>query len=78
MKPSSEFIANRILRGATPGGIILLHDGIRNTREALPKIVNTLRNQGYKFVTLSELFGLEEIGESPQELDIVNIFPPVF
>ena len=39
-----------------PGTIILMHDGIPATREALPKIVTTLRERGYEFVTLEQMF----------------------
>jgi peptidoglycan/xylan/chitin deacetylase (PgdA/CDA1 family) len=44
-----------VLRDATPGGIILLHDGIPATWGALPDIVASLRAQGLIFVTVSEL-----------------------
>lgn len=53
-------MARRVLNQAIPGGIILLHDGRveRNTTiAALPAIIEGLQKQGYRFVTLSELFG---------------------
>jgi peptidoglycan/xylan/chitin deacetylase (PgdA/CDA1 family) len=37
------------------GGIILLHDGIPNTLEALPRVISDLRDRGFTFVTLDEL-----------------------
>lgn len=47
-----------VLEHAKPGQIILLHpmfsSGAR-TREALPDIINGLRDKGYQLVTLSEL-----------------------
>ncbi len=39
-----------------PGTVILMHDGIPATRAALPKIVTTLRERGYEFVTLDQMF----------------------
>jgi hypothetical protein len=43
------------LAHASPGGIILLHDGIGQTIAALPTIISSLRRQGYVFVSLDEL-----------------------
>jgi peptidoglycan/xylan/chitin deacetylase (PgdA/CDA1 family) len=51
------------LQQAHPGAIILLHDGLNLARhpdrsatvEALPGIIETLRAQGYSFVTVPEL-----------------------
>jgi peptidoglycan-N-acetylglucosamine deacetylase len=44
-----------VLRDITPGGIILLHDGVRATLEALPGMIRRLREKGYIFVTVSGL-----------------------
>jgi peptidoglycan/xylan/chitin deacetylase (PgdA/CDA1 family) len=46
------------LREARPGSIILLHvmaASRETSREALPEIIRGLREQGYRFVTVSEL-----------------------
>jgi peptidoglycan/xylan/chitin deacetylase (PgdA/CDA1 family) len=40
---------------ATPGGIVLLHNGQYKTIEALPVIIGKLRSEGYSFVTVSQL-----------------------
>jgi len=48
--------AQRVTRKATPGAIILLHDGGNFTLGALPYIINTLTRDGYSFVTLEEMF----------------------
>lgn len=47
-----------VLRDAKDGAIILLHDlyGNVNTVTALPDIIKGLREKGYEFVTISELF----------------------
>jgi peptidoglycan/xylan/chitin deacetylase (PgdA/CDA1 family) len=46
---------------AQPGSIILMHDGgdarRDKTIEALPRIIDELRAEGYSFVTVSELLG---------------------
>lgn len=52
------FVKN-VLRDARPGNIVLMHDGggdRRRTVAALPAILQGLRDRGYRFVTLPELF----------------------
>jgi len=52
---SEAEIKSRILNGANPGGIILMHDGVDATRAILPEIVEILRSRGYEFITLGEM-----------------------
>lgn len=59
--PGTSTIVNTVVSGATPGGIVLLHDGggdRSQTVAALPTIITTLRAQGYRFVTVPELLAL--------------------
>lgn len=55
---TAEMRAKMILKQAKDGDIILLHDAEGNsmTVEALDTIIPELQKQGYKFVTVSELF----------------------
>ncbi len=56
--PGVSVIANRILSYAHNGAILLLHDGGGNraqTVAALPIIITTLKNRGFKFVTIQQL-----------------------
>lgn len=55
---TAEKRARTILKQAKDGDIILLHDmeGNSQTVEALDTIIPELKAQGYKFVTVSELF----------------------
>ncbi|MDX1932846.1 MAG: polysaccharide deacetylase family protein [Capsulimonadales bacterium] len=48
-------IEQLVLRDITPGGIVLLHDGIPATYAALPRIVTQVRARGLIPVTVSEL-----------------------
>ena len=50
--------ANTVLSNVKDGSIVLLHDfqGNTNTVQALPTIIEGLKNQGYTFVTVSQLF----------------------
>ncbi len=57
-RPSPEAMLKTILAQATPGGIVLMHDGggsHDNTAKAVPQIIIKLREQGYRFVTVPEL-----------------------
>jgi peptidoglycan/xylan/chitin deacetylase (PgdA/CDA1 family) len=50
----------RVLAGAKPGAIVLMHDGggdRKQTIDALPAIILELRKQGYTFVTLDQMYG---------------------
>ncbi len=52
---SPEQIAERVLSQVKSGDVVLMHNGIENTRDALGIIIPTLKNRGYEFVTVSEL-----------------------
>jgi peptidoglycan/xylan/chitin deacetylase (PgdA/CDA1 family) len=70
-------IANRVLGRVSPGGIILLHDGVIPTQEALPVIVNTLRSRGYTFVTVGEMLSMTHDDCQWEEYDLEAIQPPL-
>jgi len=55
--PGVNVIVNRTVRLAHPGAIILMHasDSCKQTDQALPTVLRTLREQGYKFVSLDDL-----------------------
>lgn len=60
---SASSIISHAMRNATPGGIILLHDGgghRRATVKALPTLIARLRGQGYRFVTVPELLAMSK------------------
>ncbi|MBQ7810288.1 MAG: polysaccharide deacetylase family protein [Clostridia bacterium] len=52
---SAAEITNRITSKIQPGSIVLLHNGAKNTPEALPSIIEGIRAQGYELVPISEL-----------------------
>lgn len=60
---TADMRAQKILDQARDGGIILLHDAQGNTMtvEALDTIIPTLLDEGYTFVTVSELFAAKEV-----------------
>jgi len=53
--PGRKVIRARVLRGIEDGAVILLHDGVQQTADVLPQIIETLRRRGYQFVTIAEL-----------------------
>ncbi|NEP14202.1 MAG: polysaccharide deacetylase family protein [Symploca sp. SIO2C1] len=60
---SSPTLLRNVMNQSSPGGIVLMHDGGGNrmgTVNALPEMINQLRKQGYKFVTVPELMEMRE------------------
>jgi peptidoglycan/xylan/chitin deacetylase (PgdA/CDA1 family) len=54
-RPDPKVLVERLDNQLKDGGILLLHDGIPQTMQVLPEVVQELRKRGYKFVTCSEL-----------------------
>lgn len=52
---SAGDIAMRIINSVKSGSIILCHNNGLHTAEALPIVLDTLKNSGYEFVPVSEL-----------------------
>jgi peptidoglycan/xylan/chitin deacetylase (PgdA/CDA1 family) len=57
---NAAFMQDIILKMAAPGGIILMHDIHPPTADSLPKILTVLKNEGYQFVTVSQLLNLQQ------------------
>jgi peptidoglycan/xylan/chitin deacetylase (PgdA/CDA1 family) len=56
--PGVHTIVRRVLTGAKPGAIVLMHDAGGNRSEtvaALPMVIRGLRRRGYKLVTVPQL-----------------------
>ena len=66
----SERVTKYVMRHRSPGGIVCLHDGrslavrpdIANTLAAVKEIVPRLRDEGYKFETVSSLLETPALG----------------
>ncbi|MCR4322906.1 MAG: polysaccharide deacetylase family protein, partial [Candidatus Azambacteria bacterium] len=57
----ANFVVTRVISKAVPGAIVLMHlgsatDGSTFDADALQEVITTLKQQGYRFVSLSELF----------------------
>lgn len=53
---NEDIVYNRIMEKAFDGGVILLHDLYKTSIAAGLRAIDSLREQGYEFVTVSELF----------------------
>lgn len=53
---NARIVERRVVGGARPGYIVLMHDIHRTTVDAVPAILRRLAAKGYVFVTVSELF----------------------
>ena len=54
-KSTADSISDRVISKVTNGSIVLFHNDARHTPAALPKILKTLKEQGYEFVFISDL-----------------------
>lgn len=57
-RPGVDQIVDNVVQNVFPGAIVLLHDGgglRKQTVEALEEVIDKLKTDGYRFVTLSEL-----------------------
>lgn len=52
---TSQEIYNRVTGNIHPGAIVLFHNAAKNTPAALPDILKTLQEDGYKIVPVSEI-----------------------
>lgn len=71
---SAEERYNRIISQAADGLVILLHDSVidlkcnSKTVEAVDMIIPELHKQGYKFVTVSQLFEMKKVSPKRGEM----------
>ncbi|CAL9340128.1 hypothetical protein SUDANB121_00261 [Nocardiopsis dassonvillei] len=54
-------VAGHALEHTVPGSVVLFHDIHPSTVDAVPEVLEGLHRQGYHFVTVTDLFGLEEL-----------------
>ena len=58
---NKDKVIRNVVKNVKDGSIILMHDFYNSTLNALPEIIDTLLNEGYEFVTVSELAALKRI-----------------
>ncbi len=62
---SATDIAMRVINGAKDGSIVLMHNNGLHTAEAVPIIIETLKNRGFTFVPIGELIMRENYTIAP-------------
>jgi peptidoglycan-N-acetylglucosamine deacetylase len=56
-----EKIKKKTLEVAKPGSIVLMHDWVKQTVDAMPSIIKTLQRKGYHLVTVSDIVKSQEL-----------------
>ena len=59
-QPSPEAALKKIEDNLHPGAVLLLHPTSETNAKILPKLIDNLKNEGYRFGTLEELTGRRE------------------
>lgn len=59
-KPGISAVTSRLVNGAQPGGVLLLHDIHSASIDATPGTLDQLKSRGFRFVTVSQLISLEQ------------------
>ena len=68
-KGTVEQAVNNVVNNASPGGIVLMHDGGGDRKlmvQALPHIITRLRQQGYQLVTIPQLLEMANAHQPPR------------
>jgi peptidoglycan/xylan/chitin deacetylase (PgdA/CDA1 family) len=73
-QPGASVIVARTLGRVKNGEILLFHDGIPQTMEALPLIITYLRTHGYKIVSVNELLAERKLYHDPAP-PIYTVYP---
>lgn len=58
-KPGSSVVASRLVNGARPGGILLVHDIHSASIDAMPQTIDQLLAKGFQFVTVTQLIAMD-------------------
>lgn len=69
-KPDPAAIAKKVVNSVKSGSIVLFHNDLENTTEALPQILEQLSQKGYEFVPVSELIYTENYTIDPNGMQI--------
>jgi peptidoglycan-N-acetylglucosamine deacetylase len=53
--PGEKVIEKRLLQRLNNGGIILIHDGVQQTVDLLPRLLQELKAKGYQCITIDDM-----------------------
>jgi len=71
--PSSDSIVKRVVGGTRSGSILLFHNDLANTTEALPTVISQLKDKGFEFVTVSDLIYHENYNINSNGMQVLSI-----
>ncbi|MBQ3225984.1 MAG: polysaccharide deacetylase family protein [Clostridia bacterium] len=69
---ATDDIVSRVTKRVKPGSIVLFHNGVKNTPEALEKILDHLTKDGYKIIPVGELIHRDNYTIDHQGKQILN------
>ena len=52
-KKDPQVIIDEVMKQLYPGGVVLMHDTLQHTADALPGLIKAIRAEGYEFVVLN-------------------------
>lgn len=61
-KPGPSVVTSRLVSGAAPGGILLVHDIHAPSIDAMPSTLDQLLGKGFQFVTVTQLIAMDGKG----------------
>lgn len=61
-KPGASVVTRRLVAGAAPGGILLVHDIHAPTIDAMPSTLDQLLAKGFQFITVTQLIAMDGNG----------------
>ena len=73
-EPTPDDIVKKVVGNADSGSIILFHNDLANTTEALPQVLEQLSQKGYEFIPVSELLcsGEYTVDQSGKQIPVVQ------
>lgn len=72
--PTADEIVKKVVNEVNSGSIVLFHNDLENTTEALPQILEQLSQQGYSFVPVGELIFADDytIDSNGRQIPVVQ------
>jgi peptidoglycan/xylan/chitin deacetylase (PgdA/CDA1 family) len=71
--PSADAIVRRVVGATRSGGILLFHNDLANTTEALPTVISQLKERGFEFVTVSDLIYHDNYSINSNGMQVLSI-----
>lgn len=72
-EPTPEEITQKVTSGVKSGSIVLFHNDLENTTQALPQVLERLSGEGYEFVPVSELIYSGDYTIDPNGMQIPTV-----